>query len=482
MTEVASTLEPLEPPAPWSSRRLMSNVLSLSGGEVLSRLVAFFGTAWVARRVGPEGFGAIGFATAVCGYLSIAVLAGFNDVGAREVARRPSEAPTLAAGAMAMRLLLAITAFAALAVIVPFLNEPATVKWVVLLTGLSFFSLALDGGWVLKGLERNALVGLSLIVAQCVYVATVLAAVRRPGDVTLVPVARFAGEMLAAGMLGYGILRLGRPHVHLAIGWRMLKASGFLTLSRLLRALIFSFDVVVITILLGTGPAGYYTAAYSLCYLLLAIAVSTSVSFLPLLTRAHLEGEGPLGDAAGRAIELAAAIGAPLVVGGMLLAGPLLHLVFGPGYEAGAGALAVLLLSIGCIFLWGTVHNVLLVCDRTGAEMWTIAVAAILNVGLNLLLVGRYGLVGAAGSTALAELLILVSGTWLARQAGVRWRWGPTLRPLAATAVMALGVWLVRDRWPLVMSVALGGIIYILLLLLLGVPREVRDVLKGAAS
>jgi O-antigen/teichoic acid export membrane protein len=259
----------------------------------------------------------------------------------------------------------------------------------------------------------------------------------------------------------------------------MLKASGFLTLSRLLRALIFTFDVVVITIVLGTTSAGFYTAAYSLCYLLLAIAVSTNVSFLPLLTRAHQQGPTQLADASGRAIELAAAIGAPLVAGGIVLAGPILHMVFGPGYEHGAGALAVLLLSIGCIFLWGTVHNVLLVCERTGAEMWTIAAAAGLNVVLNLLLVRRYGMVGAAWSTVLAELTILISGTWLARGAGVRWRWMPIARPIAAAIVMAATVWFVRDRWPVLTSVGMGAVVYGVVLVILGVPREVRGVLKG---
>jgi O-antigen/teichoic acid export membrane protein len=111
--------------------------------------------------------------------------------------------------------------------------------------------------------------------------------------------------------------------------------------------------------------------------------------------------------------------------------------------------------------------------------MWTIAAAAGLNVVLNLLLVKRYGMVGAAWSTVLAELTILISGTWLARGAGVRWRWMPIARPVVAACVMAAAVWFVRNRWPLVTSVGLGAVVYILVLLVLGVPREVRDVLRG---
>lgn len=480
MSQTNATLEELEPtaPPPWSSRRLMGNIVSLSSGEILARAVAFFGTAWVARKVGPDGFGAIGFAAAICGYLSIAVSAGFNDVGAREVARRPEDAAMLAASASLMRLMLAVAAFIVLAILVPFLDEPATVQWVVLLTGLSFFSLALDGAWVFKGLERNVLVGISLVVAQAIYVIAVVAAVGRPADVIRVPVARFAGDMVAAILLGWSICRLGRLRVHLGLAWHLLKSCGFLTFSRLLRALIFTFDLVVITTVLGTRQAGYYAAAYSICYLLLAVAASTSVSFLPLLARSGEQGAEALGEAAGRAVELAAAIGAPLVAGGAVLAGPILTLVFGSEYIQGGAALSILLGSIGCIFLWGTVHNVVLVRNRTGAETWTIALAATMNVVLNLLLVRRFGLTAAAGATLAAEAVILLLGVWICRGAGVRWRWGPVCRPIAAAAAMGAVVWVMKSHLPLAVNIPLGAAVYGLILLMLGVPQEVKGVLR----
>jgi hypothetical protein len=47
---------------------------------------------------------------------------------------------------------------------------------------------------------------------------------------------------------------------------------------------------------------------------------------------------------------------------------------------------------------------------------------------------------------------------------------------------MAAAVYVVRDRWPLVTAVALGAAVYCVVLLILGVPREVRDILRGTTE
>ena len=385
------------------SQKIVGNILALGSGEVVTRVVAFMGTAYLARELGPTGFGIIGFAMALCGYLSLAVHAGFDEIGAREVARRPHEASAIAASVVLVRLALAFVALAAIGVVVWFLDKPPTVKLVVVLTGLSFLSLAVDTSWVHKGLERNRQVGLALVLGQILYVGTVFLVVRGPGDVVLVPLAQFLGETSAALLLAISVFRLGEIKLDLREGFNVLRSSGFLALSRLLRTLIFTFDVVLLGFLLGERQVGLYAAPYRFCFLLLAIALAMHISYLPILTRALAQGTKQVGYLVERSVELSAAVAAPMIVGGMILAGPLLNTLFGSGYLEGVGAFRLLILSIGFIFVSGAIHNVLLVCDRIRAEAWIVGGAAALNIGLNFLLIPLYGLVGAAFATAAAE-------------------------------------------------------------------------------
>ncbi len=66
----------------FESGKILGNILSLGSGEIIARVVALLGITYVARRLGPEEFGVIGFAAALFGYLALAVTAGFNDIGA----------------------------------------------------------------------------------------------------------------------------------------------------------------------------------------------------------------------------------------------------------------------------------------------------------------------------------------------------------------------------------------------------------------
>src|SRR5712691_869767 len=137
-----------------SGGKILGNVLSLSAGDVLSRLVAFAGTAYLTRKLGPAGFGMVGFALALRSYFALATTGGSNSMAAREVARRPSDAPAIAASVILVRLLFALLAMGAMAIIAWLIDKSLATKLVIALSGLSFLSLAVDTSWAYKGLEH----------------------------------------------------------------------------------------------------------------------------------------------------------------------------------------------------------------------------------------------------------------------------------------------------------------------------------------
>src|SRR5262249_30232828 len=150
--------------------------------------------AILARRLGPDGFGVVGFATAICGYLLIAINSGLHDIGTREVARTPDRAVAIYSSVATTRLLLAILGVLLLAGLSSLLPKPVSTKLVVLLSGLSFFSFAIDPSWVFKGMERPLLAGFGQVLGQAVYAVGVVVAIWSTRDVIFVPVVQFGGE------------------------------------------------------------------------------------------------------------------------------------------------------------------------------------------------------------------------------------------------------------------------------------------------
>ncbi len=459
--------------------RVFGNVMALASGAIAARAVAFIGTAFIARQLGPEGFGIIGFAAAIAGYMSIAVSAGFNDVGAREIARRLDETGPIAAGVTAVRLVLAVGALAITAVVAFALPKPWIVQLVVMLTGLSFVSLALDTSWVYKGLERTRPVALTQITAQAVFVVTALLLVRGPDDVAIVPVAQFLGELVAAVLLGVPLLKLAGRSFPWRVGVDILKSSLPWAVSRLLRTLIYTFDIVLLGVMIGEHQVGIYAAAYRFCFLLVAIAHSANNSYIPVFARAAITPQG-VAPVVSRAAELAVALSFPLVIGAMLVAEPLLALLFGNAYAGGATALQILLLSIGLIFLNGPVHNALLVHEKMRAETWIIGVATAVNIAANFLLIPRYGIVGAATATVVAEAIIVLLGSLLLARLSIKPDLRPLIRPVIASVIMALAVAALGLRDNLFLAAGCGALVYVGALILLGaVPRDIRDHLAG---
>src|SRR5439155_8336365 len=180
--------------------------------------------------------------------------------------------------------------------------------------------------------ERNRPVALSLILGQTVFVILVFLFVRGRNDLVFVPVAQFIGEVIGASLLLVLILRVGPVKWHFTEGLRVLRSSGNLLASKVLRTLIFNFDVLLLGFLLGEKHVGLYVAPYRFCFLLLAVATAIHASYLPAFVRAAAKGPDALAETTNRALAFSAAVGAPLVLGGMVLAAPLLRILFGPDY------------------------------------------------------------------------------------------------------------------------------------------------------
>ena len=461
----------------FGAGKIGGNILSLGSGEIIARAVAFFGVTYAARLLGPEQFGIIGFAAALFGYLSLTVTAGFNDIGSREVARRPREASSIAASVIAVKLIIALIALIAIAVTAWFLNKPPTVKLVLLLMGLLFFPLALDTSWVYKGLERNHPVAFALIIGQVLYAGAIFLTVNESSDVAFVPLAQFFGEICAALMLALPLFYLKKIKLDLRDGFRILRSSGFWAVSRLLRTAMYTFDVVLIGFLLGEQAVGLYTAPYRICFLLVALAVAVYVPYLPIITRAAALDStlSEVGIIAERSLNFAAAVAAPLVVGGIIVAAPLLIAVFGNDYAAGSAPFQFLILSIGFVFLHGAIHYIFLAANRLKTATVIVAVAAAVNMGLNTLIIPRYGIVGAAFVTAVTEGLTLVLGLIVVNKIGVPFSLRPIWRPLLASLLMGAVLLLLGTNHGLILQLAAGGGSYLLALILLrGIPPDVR--------
>lgn len=303
-------------------------------------------------------------------------------------------------------------------------------------------------------------------------VAVVLAAAT--GSVALVTVGWAAPWVACAALAGWWLMRLQRPAR--AAGhpdadrtmwngfWRF---TGPRAVTSIVQLALQRLDIVLLTVMIGPAVAAVYTAATR--FLVVGQFTNQALSTVvePQLARLLSVHDRP----AAKAVYQAATGWLVLITWPMYLlvatyAGAILNL-FGSGYDAG---ITVVLVLAGAMLVATSIGNVDVVLIMGGRTSWNLANASIalaVNIGVDLTLIPRLGLLGAAVGWAAAILtnnLLPLSQVW--RSLGLH-PFGSGTATAAALAVGCFGLLplgaaalLGRDMAGLAVATLLGVLLY----------------------
>jgi O-antigen/teichoic acid export membrane protein len=153
--------------------------------------------------------------------------------------------------------------------------------------------------------------------------------------------------------------------------------------------------------------------------------------------------------------------GLPVALGGALLAVELVQQVFGLSYLPAGAALQVLIWSVPVSLLRNVAISALVARSRQDQVLRTTTGSTVLNLVLNVVLIPRYGIMGAAWATVATELLRTILALRFAAEEGLvvlplRRLGRATVSGLAMVALLMV----VRpaNLWA---AIAFGGIAYL---------------------
>lgn len=230
---------------------------------------------------------------------------------------------------------------------------------------------------------------------------------RGSADLTLAILLSLAATLLSAVWGGGSLLRRVRS-VGAAGGavpaWReVIIGAAPLLVSNLTLYVLARAGLWIVGAYLSEGDVALYGAASRVALLVSTSLVIAAQVLPPVIGELWVKGEHArlqrvLRFAAGAATLPSIA----MVVVCMLMGGPILGLIFGRFYGAGAGVLAVLA-AAQLVNVWvGACGYTLIMSGRQRELMWGSVAAAAIAVGGGLLAVGRFGIIGVAWATAVA--------------------------------------------------------------------------------
>jgi O-antigen/teichoic acid export membrane protein len=465
--------------APEAKPTLGRSFATLAVGQAVSRLLLLVVTVHLTRELQAERFGIVCLATSLLLYAGLVVDLGFEILGPREVAQGSVPLPTLAGTVLALRLALATVVLGAAACFAWLAPISDLSRAVVLLYGLSLLTNALDPSWAFLGAERMRPPVLADIVCQGGMAIGTFLFVQGPEGLLWVPLIFFCARLLAvSGLLvafarawGVPLLRLDARLIR-----RLLPAALPLCGSSAVALISANFDLVLLGLWLGAGAAGIYGAAYRLVWVPIMIATAYQVALRPSVCRASLVGPDHVEAVMSSSMRIAAAVSFGIVLGGSLIARPLIEAIYGAGYRAAAEPFTLLLVSFGLMVVSRCYRTLLIAFGHERVDFRIMAVSAAINVILNLCLIYPLGLTGAALATVASECAVLILG-YLAscryvHRMPLPWRLTPTL---IGAAGLSLTLLLTRSL-PLLFQVAAAGSVYLFCLVAMRLihPTEVR--------
>lgn len=466
-----------EPPAPLATDALAA----ARGGTsllVLQSVGRLIGVAFIlvtTRHLAPGELGRYSTVAAIVLFANFLADFGTSPAITRLSSRSPEEAGDLLSGTLPASLALGVLAYlGAVGFAMVAYSGPTVVD-------VALGGLAIPAGSVLSSV-LGSLDGVGLLTRrtavvclQTVVVASGAGFVVLGGGARALVLALTAGPWLALAVAVVMARRAGvwrRPHVDPARTRAVLRTALPFALSGGLSALTMRFDVILLSVV----RTGSETATYDLALRLLESAayLGTAVCgpLLFILSRRIGRGDRDGAERAyAEAVRVIYLLGLPVSVVLVVLARPIVSLTLGSSYTGVAGPLAAMGAAQWLAFLVVAQGALVMAGNDVRRGVGVGIRIAGLTVALDLVLVPRYGMGGAAAAMIVSWLY----GAWALgrlhrRTIGISTPL-PSLSLLAATAGLALVLIGLRQA-PLAVVLPLGAATYAGGLLLTGAVRS----------
>ncbi|MDG5973016.1 MULTISPECIES: flippase [Sphingomonas] len=394
-------------------------IVAVNAGWLVSDRVFRLGISFVvgiliARHLGPDRFGLLSLGQMLLTMVMPLATFGLPDILVREFAKAERSPAVVLATALRLRMLLAIVSLVVMTLLAFILRgSDSTTLLVVIAYGLSFIPQAFDTVESrFQSLNRVGAISTMRMISTGVFGLIRVAAVMLDFDV-ITFAALFSLEIAFVYTLAWFQGR--RYDLELDLGaWdrdesRFLLRESFPLALRLLTIGIYMrVDQFAIASLLGDRDLGVYSVATRISELWYFVPVSIIAAAMPSLTQQYQVSLEQYERSLGRLLRLLILMSVPAALFISLFSGFILNILFGPAYAAAALPLS--------IQVWAGVF----VAMGVGANPWFIntghiryglyqAVAgAIVGIVFNLLLIPRYGLVGASMSLVASQAVSAV--------------------------------------------------------------------------
>jgi O-antigen/teichoic acid export membrane protein len=373
----------------------------------------------LARVLGISEFGIYSLVVSAIMVLSIPIRSGIHTLATRETSKAltdetPSAIGHLLGWSNRLILIYTVASFIAVLLLWAVIGQSDFLDGLLIaIISVGTLSLTLRNAAILRGFKRFAK-GTSpdiLIrpVGQLALLAVILLVITWPHATAQAGLVAFTGASIIACLVSVIWLRRelsGAGDVWgdtgpAPIPWR--KALLFLTIAGGGQILFGHIDTLMLGALGEPEQVGAYRASVQISMLLIFILTVVNQVLQPNLVRLYrlkdISGMQKLVSDSSFFMFMATLV---LGAGLMIFAAPLIDVTFGSSYTIASTALQILVVGQVLNVFFGSVGTILNMTGMEKEAVTSIAIAIIVNISLDLVLIPLFGMVGAASASALS--------------------------------------------------------------------------------
>jgi len=461
------------------ARKIAQNTGLLFISELANKGIAFLLLILIARRLGELGYGAYSYAFAFVSLFVALSNLGLDTFLLKELARRKDKAKEIMGNAMGLRLATLLLSYGLAFVLAWGLPASRAVLPIIVLVMVHELLTALNAQMTIlfKAFERNEFTVYTVTVDRLLALAAAAIVLSFWSQLTFLLIGLICAKLLA--FFWYAFVA-SKKFVSFFFRfdfslWKSMTAEALLFwMSRVFQVLYTQIDKVMLGVMAGFAATGWYSGAATLIDGLFFLPVIVMYANFPVMSRLFSEkSHDLLRNVYEKSLYMLLVIALPLSVGLWLLADPLISFIYGGQFVESAVVLRMLALLVTPLFVNYLIGFLLNAIDKQGLFTFAGGMAAILNILLNLFLIPLYVHKGAALATVVTQVVNFAFIAWLAARNGYAAPFHKLVyKPLIAAGIMGLALWWLPIM-PMVGLVAIGGLLYLAVLLMLdGIPKE----------
>jgi len=393
-----------------AKQTIAKNTLWLAIAEGITRFLKLFLIIYVARILGATEYGKFTFALAFISLFTIFADLGIGTITTREIARDKEKEKEFPA-CFSLKLVLSIGTLLLICIGSFFITTDPIIRGIIWILGVyilvnGFTGIIYAFFQARQKMEYEAWA--EILQAMVLTGAGFFILFNFPSVQNLSLAYLFAA--IIALIFVFIIFHFKIYHLKLDFNkkiWKnVLTLSWPLALGGVMSSICANTDSIMMGYWGQITEIGWYNASQRVVAVALIPATLIGSSFFPALSKFLGESKGKLQKSWNYFMEIMIFLSIPLIVGGIALAPKIIDLVYDLSYSPSILAFQILIVIGGIVILGTPFTHVLVVSNQQKKTFWIVVFGATLNVILNLILIPKYSLYGAAIASLIAGFLM----------------------------------------------------------------------------